>query len=353
MHKTIVVVFIIGLIYLGQSCSKDDAALLNNTVYTYNIPNGVLPSIYDRIPKDNITTKEGAALGRLLFYDPILSADNTQSCGSCHNQKLAFTDNGTRYSKGINGSIGNRNAMPLFNLIWNNGFFWDGGAATLEEQALKPIENPIEMNTTVTSVLNKLNASAKYPTLFLKAFGSSIITKELLAKAISQFERTLVSYNSKFDKVKAGKDTFTASELRGKLIFEDNSPNTGGDCIHCHVIGSTFTDNEFRNNGLDENPIDKGRFLVTGRLADMAKFKVPTLRNIALTAPYMHDGRFTSLQQVVEHYNFNFVNNSLLDPFMQVQAKERLTDQQMLDLVSFLHTLTDSTFINNKEFSNP
>jgi cytochrome c peroxidase len=352
LKKLLVLSIIIALVYLMQGCRKDPSAAYSFTPYNFNIPTGTLPSTLP-IPADNKTTEEGVALGRMLFYDPILSDDNTQSCASCHKQSNAFVDGNNQFSKGIDGSIGDRNSMPLFNLMWAGSYFWDGRSSSLEAQALKPIEDPREMKSTVTKALKKLNEHPTYPLLFAKAFGTNNIEASHLAKALAQFERSIISCNSKFDRVQAKKDTFTTQELKGYLLFINSDPNTGGDCIHCHVIGSTFTDFEFRNNGLDAVPKDKGRNLITGLNSDIGKFKTPTLRNIAVTAPYMHDGRFNNLADVIDHYNLLFVQNSLLDPVMQEQAKDRLTEAQKADLIAFLHTLTDSTLLTNPAYAKP
>ncbi len=355
---------IIALLFVATSiiisCRKDSKINLNpfsTTPYTFNIPAGTLPNSTPKpLPTDNVTTVEGVALGRMLFYDPILSGNGMQACASCHNQANAFTDT-ARFSKGIDGSIGGRNAMPIFNLMWSPTFFWDGRDSSLEQQALHPIKNPIEMKANLDDVITKLNNHPSYPDLFNKAFGSKVVTKENLAKAIAQFERTIISCNSRFDKIQASPfdaDTFTTSELRGKILFEGNSPETDGDCIHCHVAGSTFTNFDFKNNGLDEIPADSGRAKVTKSMLDFGKFKTPSLRNIALTAPYMHDGRFKTLQEVMDHYNTGFhATSQYLDPNMQRQIQGRLTKTQRNDVIAFLNTLTDSTLITNPAYSKP
>jgi cytochrome c peroxidase len=356
MKIKIVSLFCISAILIA-SCKKDGMIkTFSPTPYIISFLPGSLPIATPKpIPADNATTIEGAALGRILFYDPILSGNQTQSCASCHKQNLAFTD-GLKYPSGIDGSIGTRNAMPLFNLMWNPTFFWDGRDASLEMQALDPIENPIEMKANLNEVIARLNAHPTYPNLFEKAFGNKQITKENLAKAISQFERTLISSDSRYDKIVSNTfdaDTFTASELRGKLIFEGNDPKIDGDCTHCHTAGTTFTDYGFKNNGLDAVIVDSGRYLVTKQESDIGKFKTPTLRNVALTAPYMHDGRFKTLDEVIDHYNINFVENEYLDPSMKLQLKARLTKNNKKDLIAFLHTLTDSTFMTNQAFAKP
>jgi cytochrome c peroxidase len=357
--KINIAIVVLAIIFTIAACKKDgdlSEHLFNPTPYTFEVVPGRLPSVTPKpLPADNVATREGVALGRMLFYDPILSGNNSQSCASCHHQEKAFTDY-PKFSRGIDGSVGDRNAMPLFNLMWSPTLFWDGRDANLEEQALHPIENPIEMKASLPDVLAKLNASPTYPQLFFKAFGTRTITKQHLGKALAQFERSIISCNSRYDKIVADpfdKDSFSAGEARGFLLFTGNNEKIDGDCIHCHTIGSTFTDFDFKNNGLDAIPKDSGRYLVTKRASDIGKFKTPTVRNIALTAPYMHDGRFNTLEEVMDHYNINFHEGGNLDPAMVVQVKARLTKQNRNDIIAFLKTLTDSVMITNPAYSKP
>lgn len=302
------------------------------------------------IPEDNPMTLEGIYLGRKLFYDKNLSDDNTQSCASCHLQENGFTDP-NQFSEGITGELGGRNAMQIINAAWFPSFFWDGRAESLEHQALGPVVNPVELNTTWPKVENKLKAEPLYPALFSMAFGSKEIDSTRITKAISQFERTLLSFNTKYDDYFYGDFTgFTESEENGFDIYFSER----GDCIHCHS-GPNLTDNEFRNNGLDSEISDLGLGEVTGNTEDNGKFKVPTLRNIEFTAPYMHDGRFETLEEVVEHYNSGVHEDSPnLDPEMEHSAEGlNLTEQEKEDLVNFLKTFSDYEFISNPEFSNP
>jgi cytochrome c peroxidase len=274
------------------------------------------------------------------------------SCGSCHNQSLAFSDNGTRFSTGVDGIQGNRNAQAIINLGWNRSYFWDGRAATLEIQALEPIENPIEMHNTWANAISKLKSAKTYKDDFFKAFGTEEFTKEHAAKALAQFMRTMISYNSRLDKRLRSEINLTASELNGLSIFISEK----GDCFHCHNIdaGRLLTDNQFHNNGLDSIFTDLGLAEVTGNPSDIGKFLTPTLRNIALTAPYMHDGRFQTLEEVVEHYNTGGKASATVDPLMKhVGTGLGLTNQEKIDLVAFLRTFTDETFITNPDFSNP
>jgi cytochrome c peroxidase len=300
------------------------------------------------IPANNPLTEEAVALGRKLFWDPILSANNTQSCGNCHNPSFAFVDSTNQFSKGIDGFFGNRNSMTLANIGYSSTLFWDGRASTLEEQALGPIQNPVEMHNTLENMVLHLKADKNYPLEFYKVFGSVEIVPEMVAKVISSFERTMISNNSKFDKYQRGEISLTAQETRGKNLFVDMNK---GDCNHCHTLGANFTDFEFRNTGLDSIPIDLGRYEVTKNHEDKGKMKTPTLRNIELTAPYMHDGRFETLFQCIEHYNKNFKYTENLDPNLEHSIKGRLTYSEIDDIIVFLKTLTDYEFINNKKFT--
>lgn len=322
------------------------------TPYSLQIPAG-LPPMDQFIPADNPMTVEGVALGRRLFYDPILSGDDTQACADCHKQQDGFSDM-RRFSVGIDGSLGTRNAMALINLGWNQfGFFWDGSEMTLESQALKPVTNPLEMNATWPEVEAKLNAHPEYPELFKQAFGVNRIDSLSVAKAIAQFERTLISGNSRFDKwYNQQLIQLTDQELRGFVLYSTE----GADCFHCHGLGGLITDNQFRNNGLDTDfSADEGRYLITGNPADIGKFRVPTLRNIELTPPYMHDGRFFTLEQVVDHYSEHILHSPTLDPLMELveDGGAQLTAQDKADLVAFLKTFTDEDFVTNPEFSDP
>lgn len=318
------------------------------TPYNLELPdNFLLPNI----PTDNPLTVEGVDLGKRLFYDPILSGDNTQSCATCHQQKYAFTDP-DQFSLGIDGLRGTRNAMQIVNIQWTEQLFWDGRADGLEQQALEPVENPIEMHETWANAIEELVAHKDYPTLFYKAFGTKNITKELTAKAIAQFERILISKDAKYDKTIASGNGlfFTDEELNGFDIFNTER----GDCFHCH--GSIlFTDNSFHNNGLDSNHLDVGLGMISGKENDTGKFKTPTLRNIALTAPYMHDGRFQTLEEVIDFYSEGLQNSNTIDPLMKNVHKGgiQLSHQEKKDLIAFLHTLTDTVFVNNPEYATP
>lgn len=342
MKKIIVAsLFLIPLLFVACNRCEDETPAA--TPYTLVIPEGLPPM---NIPSTNPLTVEGVALGKRLFYDPILSANNTQSCASCHIQETGFSET-TQYSTGIDGIEGNRNAMPLINLGWQTKFFWDGGANGLESQVIGPITNPIEMHETLANVVAKLNTHAEYPDLFKAAFGSAEVSSQNIMRAIAQFERTLISGNSKYDQYLRGETFLSSQELNGLSLFTDMEK---GDCSHCHSLGSTFSDFEFRNTGLDSIPVDEGRYLITLNQGDRGKFKTPSLRNVELTGPYMHDGRFQSLLECVQHYNTGFHYSANLDPNLYFAVKGRMTQQEMEDVVAFLKTLTDMEFVNNPAF---
>lgn len=326
--------------------------------YTLEIPFwlGEMP-----IPPDNPMLVEGVALGRRLFYDPILSRDSTQSCASCHAPSASFTDN-LAVSVGVDGVAGTRSSMSLLNIgFMQNGLFWDGRIQTLEEQALLPVEDPIELHESWPSVMEKLRTHPEYPKLFRQAFDIADrdeMTKELAAKAIAQFERTLVSSGqSKTDLVKYAGEFYTDDELDGRdLFFFEPGLDDHPGCSHpsCHT-GNFLTSNEYVNNGLDEvddvnDFADFGLGAVTGNSLQNGLFRVPSLLNVALNAPYMHDGRFETLEEVLEHYSMGGHPSPTIDsnifPF-------ELTEERKEALLAFLNTLTDTTFTNNPAHQNP
>ncbi len=336
-----------SLIILAVACEKqieNPAAPEELTPYTLQIPSG-FPAMV--IPADNPMTVEGVALGKRLFFDPILSGNNTMSCATCHMQKFGFSDSTNQFSTGIDGLKGPRNAMPLINLGWANDFFWDGGAANLESQVVGPIQNPLEMHQDLAGAVAELNAHPEYPALFKKVYGGTVVTTSMLMKAIAQFERTLISGNSKYDQYLKGNYTMTPAESRGMNLFADPRK---GDCNHCHVLGGTFTDFEYRNTGLDSIAVDKGRELITLKVPDRGRFKTPTLRNIAVTGPFMHDGRFKTLLECVEHYNTGYKYTLNLDPNLENSVRGRMNLAEMNDIVAFLQTLTDEEFLSNPAF---
>jgi cytochrome c peroxidase len=292
---------------------------------------------FKRNPLDTTTID----LGRILFYDPILSANNTISCASCHSPYNAFAHTDHDLSHGIFDSIGRRNAPALFNLAWQQSFMWDGAINHLDMQALAPISHASEMGSDIAQVVQKLNASEAYKSLFAKAFNDSIITGAKVLKALSQFQLTLVSANAKYDKVLTGKDTFTLQERNGYQVFKKH-------CNSCHTE-PLFSNYAFENNGLpiDTTLNDYGRWTVTQKRADSLKFKVPTLRNLSFTYPYMHDGRFLTLTKVIQHYT----EVAPQSPNRSAKLKKTivLTATQKVDIIAFLLTLNDKEFVFDKK----
>jgi cytochrome c peroxidase len=301
------------------------------------------------LPRDNPLTGEGVALGSRLFFDRRLSADGSQSCASCHHPREGFSEP-RRFSRGIDGDLGTRNAMPLENLAWKKEFFWDGRAVTLRDQVLQPIQNPIEMHQSLAKTVAKIAADQDYQRLFANAFSSSRVTTNRIARALEQFLLVQVSCDAKFDRVQAGREQFTADEQRGFELFateyDPRRGQYGADCFHCHG-GPLFQSLSFANNGLDSTFRDLGRYIVTKRAGDEGKFSVPSLRNVALTAPYMHDGRFRTLEEVVEHYCTGMKRSATLDPNLakHPDGGVPLNTADKKALVAFLKTLTDERFL--------
>ncbi len=291
-------------------------------------------------------TEEGVSLGRRLFHEKLLSRDNTLSCASCHKEAQAFSDSPRRFSIGADQQEGARNAMPLFNLAWKREFFWDGRASSLRQQVLMPIQDTKEMHEPLEKMVGKLAAAPGYAEQFEKAFGSREISADRVARALEQFVLTPESANSKFDHALKGRVELSEEEKRGfELFMTEYDPRrglTGADCFHCHG-GPLFSDFRFTNNGLDADPSDTGRERVTGKPLDKGKFAVPSLRNVALTGPYMHDGRFQTLEEVIEHYCTGTKRSATLDPNLAKHpgggVPLSLDDKKAL--VAFLKTLTD------------
>lgn len=348
MKKLLIIAAVLsGVLVLQTSAGKDKK---KQRAYTLPLPEFV-GDYFDPmpVPDDNPITEDGVALGRKLFYDKQLSADGSISCGSCHKQEFAFADNKT-FSTGVNGQPGVRNSMSLVNLGWGKHFFWDGRAASLEEQVTDPITNKLEMANTWGVVLQRLQGDKQYVRRFEKAFGPGRITSDVVMKALGQFERTLLSFNTRFDQYyfEGNAKALTPQEERGLDIFFGV-----GNCNHCHS-DVLLTDNFFRNNGLDLNP-EPGLYNTTGKETDRGRMKVPSLRNVALTAPYMHDGRFKTLEQVIDFYSTALHQKSpnVDEHIVPLGKGLYLNDQQKTDLIAFLYTLTDSSFIRNPAFSDP
>lgn len=300
----------------------------------------------------NPLTEEGVALGRILFHDPVLSRDSTISCASCHNPSMAFADRGQKGSVGVRGQVGALNSMPLFNLAWSGSFFWNGRASSLEEQALMPVTNPVEMDLTWPEAANRLRASGAYRTAFRKAFGDQPIDSLLVARALAQFQRTLISSGSRYDQWRSGAMTLTSEEELGYAVF--NSQNKG-DCAVCHREPH-FTHFGFANIGLDTAIEGTGKGGVTGNASEMGLWKTPSLRNLAFTSPYMHDGRFATLDEVLDFYetgghftrtlDANIHNPNNPNGNLPGRRGHQLTREERQALLAFLNTLNDSAFVN-------
>ncbi len=356
---------LLGLAVIGLgSCNDDDPdpPVVEPAVYDstpYQLTYGELPE--PDIASDNPLTEQGVQLGRMLFYEPMLSLDGSMACADCHRQKHAFSDS-LQFSLGVDSLPGKRHAMSVFNLAWNsNEFFWDGRAHLLRDQALLPIQDELEMKETLDGVVSKLQTDTTYTRQFTRAFGDETINSLRMSLALEQFMNSIVSSESKYDQYLRGTTSLSASEERGrKLFFAEYNPFfpniSGADCQHCHS-GKNFENDEYMNNGLDAEAdwTDLGRYEVTGDPDDKAKFKVPSLRNIELTAPYMHDGRFNTLEEVVEHYDNGLHASSTLDVTLENTRSSglMLTAQDKADLVAFLKTLTDEEMLTDPRYSDP
>lgn len=354
MRKAKILIGIIALLVIVHACKKEkkEEPVYSPTSATVEVPAYVKSYIGDMpTPTDNPLTVEGIALGRRLFYEKMLSNDRSMSCASCHKQENAF-DDPRPFSEGTNGAFGDRNAMAIVNAAWEKHLFWDGRRSSLEAQAHDPLTNPIEMANNWPEAVARLQSSPTYPDLFFKAFGTKTVDSNLAMKAIAQFERTLVSFNSKFDKYYYQGDStvFNQSEKNGLALFTGK-----GLCNNCHLMNTLLTDRDLKNNGLDENPADVGLMKFTGNTNDKGKFKVPSLRNIEVTAPYMHDSRFATLEDVVNFYSSGIKQSSPnIDEHMpDFGSGLNLTAQEKADLVAFLKTLTDQSFLADAKFSDP
>jgi cytochrome c peroxidase len=354
----------LSLIALVFACKKDNGGDDPFKTTPYNFPQ---PSNFRAAEVDpaNPLTEEGVKLGHRLFFERQLSKDGSLSCAGCHRPENAFSDP-RRFSLGVDGTPSKRQAMSLINLAWSDQFFWDGRSATLREQALLPVPDPTEMHLSWQEAVTRLQGISGYPELFNKAFGTDKITKELVANALEQYQKALVSYNAPFDKYLRGEGTLSPSAMRGMQMFNDEK----ADCFHCHSTPEMFVHPAqiFGNNGLDlvdnlDGFADKGLGGFTGNPQDNGRFKVPSLRNLTMTAPYMHDGRFQTLDEVIDFYNEGPKISPTLDPIMIAEANRRvlqfgrwglgLTPQEKADLKAFLVALTDSTILSNPLFRPP
>lgn len=349
-----------GLALAFAACQKDDRPVepvwTGPTAVTWKKPAHFPDPVYDL--STNPLTEEGIELGKFLFYDGILSRTNQIGCGTCHQQEAAFTHHGHELSHGVDDLLGTRNSPSIQNLAWNPVFFWDGGVHDLDKVPFNPIQNPVEMDETVKNVIAKLQATplatakkpVNYPEMFRKAFGDDQITTERMMKALSQFMLTMVSAESRYDFFKQGDGSaLNAQEQEGMVLFKAK-------CSSCHT-GELFTDHSFRNNGLVPLRLDdKGRSETSGDPADKYKFKVPSLRNVGLTAPYMHDGRYHTLEEVLDHYTSAVQQSPTLDPGLQRAGRKPgidMTDSEKKSIIAFLRTLSDEQFIRNSKLSDP
>ncbi|MDO7877471.1 cytochrome c peroxidase [Hymenobacter sp. ASUV-10] len=368
------------LLTTALACCRDKEPVTPDQPVSDPTPyNLVLPANFNQTPTqplDNPLTVEGVELGRHLFYEKALSIDNTVSCASCHKQALAFTD-GLARATGVHGSQHARSTMPIQNMLWEKDMAWDGATKTLETQARVPLQNPIEMGQSVEASAAKLQQMPKYVTLFNKAFKTKVITSDNLLKALAQFERTLISGNSRYDRYMRGEfSALTAEEIDGEKLFNQHPQNEwvngrqvfvrGANCGDCHKgnlqNGGSLQSGNIINNGLDVTFTDLGLGAVTGKSSDNGKFKVASLRNINLTAPYMHDGRFNTLEEVLDHYSDHVKRNS---PNIEVnmltssndpddaRAQLGMTAAEKRKVIAFLKTLTDEDFVRDPRFAAP
>ena len=330
-----------------MSCSNDDDQEYQNIPIDFQVPSNFPPLAYDL--SNNPLTEKGFELGKKLFYDGRLSSDGLVSCGFCHIQEDAFTHHGHTVSHGVNNNVGTRNAPPIQNMAFQTAFMWDGATTHLDLQSIIPFTSPLEMNGNFSDAIIMMKDDATYRKLFKQAFPDGEINSENMLKALGQFMVMVTSSNSKFDKYRRNEPggILSANELEGYEIFNDK-------CASCHAT-DIFTDNSYRNNGLPVNPAvnDIGRYRVTELEQDLYKFKVPSLRNIEKTAPYMHDGRFFTLEAVLNHYSSGVVNSSTLDASLNNSGALGipLSASEKSKLIAFLKTLTDNEFLTNPKYA--
>jgi len=331
------------------SCSSESVAP-GSDAYAFIKPLNFPDAVYTF--ENNEVTREGFELGRALFYDPILSADSSVACANCHQQAKAFTDPIHRLSRGVNDTEGIRNAPAIQNMAFQSDFFWDGGVRHLDFVPINAITSDLEMAEKLAHVVEKIQRSKTYPEIFKKAFGTGEVTSQRMLFSLSQFMDLMISSNSRYDKyVRNEGEVLSKEELAGLTLFKSK-------CSSCHAT-DLFTDGSFRNNGLDADfKIDSGRAHITEAMEDRGKFKVPGLRNVELTSPYMHDGQFNTLQQVLNHYAQGVTDSETLDPFFRQETPNTklgiaLSEEEKVEIIAFLKTLTDKTFTQDKRFSNP
>jgi cytochrome c peroxidase len=343
--RLIIIIFLVTLSgsFFINACKKGQEDVPGKTPLAFTVPPGFPQPLYNF--SGNPLTEEGFLLGRKLFHDGRLSKDGNYPCASCHHQVAVFGTYDHDLSHGYNDQHSNRNASPLFNLAWKDAFHSDGKYKTLEDECLDPIQAPNQMAEEIGNVLTKLRRDEHLRDMFKAAFGTREITIERMQKALAQFTISMITANSKYDQVKRGVNTFTDYEQRGYELYKTN-------CASCHPE-PMFTDYSYRNIGLEVNPIlnDQGRMIVTGKKEDSLKFRVPSLRNVSLTYPYMHDGRYQSLKACVEHYGNNVKQGATLDPSLTNGI--HFNSSEVIDLVAFLRALTDSTLVRDLRFYEP
>jgi cytochrome c peroxidase len=338
---------LILLVFLNFISCSDEVMepLEKDEVYNLSFPSYFPEMTFDT--SGNPVTKNGVELGRKLFYEGRLSRNNTISCGFCHIQENAFTHHGHTVSHGVDDRIGIRNAPPIQNMAFLKRYMWDGVIHNLNEQPIIPITNEDEMDSSMPEVISKLSSDPKYKKLFKSAYGDENITGDRVLKALSQFMVTMISADSKYDRVKQGRENFSSEEAKGMNLFQQK-------CASCHN-GELFTDESFRNTGMYYNTQfkDAGRYRVTLDQNDWMKFRVPSLRNVEYTAPYMHDGRFYTLDSVLNFYSDNVEDNPNLDPQLNQNGHVgiAMNAQEKQFIIAFLRTLSDKNFISNPKFA--
>ena len=327
----------VGSVFVFSFLGCSEAPIEPEVEAYFTSPSHFPARLYDN-PANELSA-EKVALGKALFFDPILSVDSTISCGSCHQIEYAMSDRNRKFSIGVDGQLGTRNSPALFNLAWQEDFMWDGGVNHLEFVPLAPIENHIEMNLDFVEAMDRLNNSKYYRTEFKRIFDVDHISDREFLYAMAQFMAVMVSAESKYDDMVLGKSKFSMDEQKGYELFKTN-------CAECHAE-PLFTSTTFKNNGLDSTITDEGRKRTTTYEEDLGKFKVPSLRNLAYTAPYMHDGKLKTLEEVLDHYSDGIQSNSQSPPDIENLNLSELEKQQ---IISFLHTLNDEKFVTNELF---
>jgi cytochrome c peroxidase len=347
--KGIVFLVLLGFITVSTAFHYEvrGGAVAPSDSVRFAVPANFPKPVYDF--KDNSVTSNGFKLGRILFYDPVLSKDKSISCANCHQSFAAFANLDHTVSHGVDECLGTRNTPPLFNLAWQKEFMWDGGVHHIEVSPMNAMTNPCEMAMDLNTIVSRLQQTEPYPVLFKDAFGTPEINSQRVFRAMAQFTSMLVSSNSRYDKYirkEAGGD-FSLDELSGYALFKQK-------CSTCHQE-PLFTDGSYRNNGLELKYDDIGRDSITHLEADRGKFRVPSLRNVELTSPYMHDGRFATLKEVLQHYNSGVKHHTNLDPELQRNGRLgiTLTTKEQDQLIAFLKTLTDKEFVSDKRFQAP